>query len=515
MVCRPFKRGLRIFILISSGEKMEKSDINNATDEKKENKKTGVLAGFLQFFYGNFVVLLLGFVSLPLITRVLSTEEYGRTSLYSSVVSIIYIFAILGLDQAYIRYFYKDEVDDRKLFKQCLVPPLVLIIVLALIYFIFSDFFNVLLFERTGIDVSILVVGYTITSVFERFLFLNIRMEQNGKLYSNLNIVSKVLYILFILLFVRILGDDFRVGLYALTLPLVIVTGGLFIRFIYIGRTHTHREHNVRTKELLKYGVPFVPMLLMEWLLSSMDKWSIRFFNDFAEIGVYSAAMQIMTILLTFKITYVAFWSPIAMEKYEKEPEEVVKPFFADMFQKVQFLGILAVFGLTVCRQIIVLILGASYREAVKIIPFLCLMPILSILFEMTGQGVKFKGKIIYFNYASIAAIICNLLGNTLLVPNLKGIGAAIATALTYIVYFVMGTYFANKCYPVQYKYGKFIVGLLVYICYATYATFTNNELISVAIGVILAIFVLLLNLRTFMSLLSYVLELFSKKEKK
>lgn len=489
--------------------------MENNEEKDNANSKPSVLSGFLQFFYGNFVVLLLGFVSLPLITRVLSTEEYGRTSLYSSVVSIIYIFAILGLDQAYIRFFYKEGTDTRKLFWQCLFPPLGLITILSLIYFIFSDTFNMLLFERVGLDISILVVAYTLTSVFERFLFLNIRMEQKGKLYSNLNIVSKVLYITFIFLFVIIYGDDFRVGLYALTLPLVIVTAGLFIRFIIKGHGYEALEHNVKTKELLRYGVPFVPMLLMEWLLSSMDRWSIRIFNDFAETGVYSAAMQIMTILLTFKITYVAFWAPIAMEKYEKEQEEVVKPFFEDMFQKVQFLGMLAAFGLTVCRQIIVLILGADYREAVKIIPFLSLMPILSILFEMTGQGIKFKGKTIYFNYASVAAIICNLIGNWLLVPKYKGVGAAIATAITYIVYFVIGTYFANKCYPVKYNFKKFAIALTTYLVYAGYATFTNNELISILAGVVLIVLLMLINKSTVISLYKYALDLLGRFKKK
>ena len=488
--------------------------MSELSGQKKENKG-GVLKGFLEFFYGNFIVLVLGLVSVPLITRVLSTEEYGRTSLYSSVVSIIYICAILGLDQAYIRFFYKDNVDARKLFKQCLFPPLGLILILAIIYFAFSDFFNILLFERSGRDITFLVVGYTITSVFERFLFLNIRMEQRGKLYSNLNILSKLLYISFILVFVKIYGDDFRVGLYALTLPLVIVTGGLFIRHFIRGRKWEKKNHTVTTKELLTYGIPFVPMLLMEWLLSSMDKWSIRIFNDFSETGIYAAAMQIMTILLTFKITYVAFWSPIAMEKYENEDEDTVKSFFADMFEKVQFLCMLAAFGLTMCRSIIVLFLGESYREAVKIIPFLSLMPILSILFEMTGQGIKFKGKTIYFNYASLAAIVCNLAGNTLLVPQLKGIGAAIATAATYIVYFAIGTFLANKCYRVNYNYKRFIIALVCYIGYAAYATFTGNEMMNVICGIVLIFGLLGLNYRNVKALLSYVLEFLGKKKEK
>ena len=481
------------------------------------DKKTNVLASFIEFFYGNFVVLLLGFISLPLITRLLSTDEYGRTSLFLSAVSIIYIFAILGLDQSYIRYFYSEKVDTRKLFSTCLRAPLILICILSAVYFAFSHFFNNILFERDGLDVTLLVIAYTVTSVFERFLFLNIRMEQKGKLYSNLNILTKVLNITFIVVFALILGDDFRVGLYEMTLPLVIVTVFLLIRFAVQGKGYTAAPHELSEKELLRYGIPFVPMLLMEWLLSSMDKWSIRFLNDFSETGVYSSAMQIMSILLTLKITYVAFWSPIAMKKYEQEDESVAKPFFADMFQKVQFLCMFAAFGITAFRSIIVLILGSKYRGAVKIIPFLALMPVLSILFEMTGQGIKFTKKPKYFNYASLVAIICNLAGNLFLVPRLCGVGAAIATAFTYLVYFAIGTYFAGRCYPVEYDHRRFAVSVIFYIAYAAFATFTDNEWMNVAIGVILIVGLFILNRRVVAALWGYLtdtLRSFMKKEK-
>lgn len=473
--------------------------------EKKSKAQGGILKSFIDYFYGNFVVLLLGLVSVPLITRIMSTDEYGRTAMFQSVVSIIYIFAILGLDQGYIRFFYKDGVSRKKLFFQCLYPPFILILIFSTVYFIFAHFFNLILFERHALDITFLVIGYVITSVFERFVFLNIRMDQNGKLYSNLNILSKVLYISFIVIFVKILGDDFRVVLYALTLPLVIVTVLLLVRFLYLNRKEKINifkdDNGVSEIELLKYSVPFIPMLLMEWLLSSMDRWSIRFFNGFAETGVYSAAMQIMTIILTVKITFVAFWSPIAMEKYENESEEQCKSFFSDVFLKVQFLCMCLAFGLTIFRGVIVLILGASYRDAIRIIPFLTLMPVLSILFEMTGQGVKFVKKIKYFNYASFAAIICNLAGNTLLVPRYKGIGAAVATGLTYIVYFAIGTYYANKCYKVNYNMKPLLASMVLYIGYALFATYTDNQIVSFIVGLVLFIIHLFINSTTIKSL--------------
>lgn len=469
-----------------------------------EKKKESILTSFIQYFYGNFVVLLLGFVSLPLITRVMSTDEYGRSAMFTSVVSIIYIFAILGLDQSYIRFFYSEGVNKKTLLLQCLKYPFILIVILSVLYACFADFFNGFLFGRSTIDITALVIGYTVISVFERFLFLNIRMEQNGKLYSNLNILSKVLYIAFIFIFFAILNDDFRVVMYAMTLPLFIVTVSLGIRFIYRSRNESSAKHEITQKELLTYGIPFIPMLLMEWLLSSMDKWSIKIFNDFAQTGVYSAAMQIMTILLTFKITYVAFWAPVAMEKYEKEDEKTCKDFFADMFQKVQFLCMAAAFMLTIFRGIIVLILGEGYRDAIRIIPFLSLMPVLSILFEMTGQGVKFVKKVKYFNYASLAAIICNLIGNTVLVPRYQGIGAAMATALTYILYFAIGTYFSVKCYPVKYNFIPFISSLIIYIAYAGFATIVSNQLISALVGIVLFAVICIVNLATVKALIAF-----------
>ncbi|MCR4923818.1 MAG: oligosaccharide flippase family protein [Lachnospiraceae bacterium] len=479
------------------------------------NKKNSLLKSFIEYFYGNFVVLLLGFISLPLITRVMTADEYGRTAMFTSVVSIIYIFAILGLDQSYIRFFYKEGVNRKTLLLQCFKYPFILIMVLSLIYCLLSGYCNNFLFGRTSVDITLLVVAYTVTSVFERFMFLNIRMEQNGKLYSNLNILSKLLYISFVFLFVYLLGNDFRVVLYALTLPLCIVTAGLLIRYFFITRDIKPLPHKVSQADLLRYGIPFIPMLLMEWLLSSMDRWSIKIFNGYHETGIYSAAMQIMTILLTVKITFVAFWSPIAMKKYEKDSENECKAFFMDTFEKVQFLCMSAAFMLTIFRGIIVLILGEGYREAIRIIPFLSLMPVLSILFEMTGQGIKFVGRTKYFNYASVVAILCNLIGNSILVPRYKGIGAALATAVTYIVYFILGTYFSKKCYPVNYNLKPFFISMLLYAAYAFYATISSDQIMSGIVGLLVFLIHLALNYKILKGLFITVRMILKKKSEK
>ena len=145
--------------------------------------REGNLKGFLSYFYGNFVVLLLGFIQTPLLTRILSTGEYGKTGMFETAVMVIYIFALLGLDQSYIRFYYVTHIDRGALLRRCITPALIIVTALSLIYIIFSEEANRFLFGMGGPDVTALVVIYTFICVFERFFFLDVRMQQNGRLY--------------------------------------------------------------------------------------------------------------------------------------------------------------------------------------------------------------------------------------------------------------------------------------------------------------------------------------------
>ncbi|MCR5526615.1 MAG: oligosaccharide flippase family protein [Lachnospiraceae bacterium] len=452
-------------------------------------KKKSVFSSFLSYFYGNFIVLLLGFIQTPLVTRIMSTDEYGRTGMFETAVSVIYIFAILGMDQAYIRYYYMENINRKKLMKQCLYPSVAIVSVLVVLYFVFSGMANNYLFEKSGLDITVLVAAYTLISVFERFLFLDVRMQQNGVLYSNINIAQKILNILIILGTWHFLGNDFRVVLYGMTLSWGATTLFLACRYLWLntGKRGTGKEDGTAVypqKDLVRYGTPFIMVLLMEWLLSSCDRIALRQWSNYSELGIYAAAMKIMVLLLTFKNTFVAFWSPVAMEKYEREESETCKAFFRQAFNVTRFFCVLAAAGLILFRQVIVFLLGADYRGADRIIPFLTLMPIFAMMFEITVQGIKFVKKNMLLNFASAAAIICNIVGNTLLVPRLSGIGAALTTGLSYIVYFAFGSYFSEKQWKVGYDFKRTALAAVMLIILAAVAAFDGRTMSVTVCGI-------------------------------
>ncbi len=467
------------------------------SDNKKEDRP---FSGFLTYFYGNFVVLLLGFVQTPLVTRLMSTDEFGRTGMYETAVMIIYIFAVMGLDQAYIRYYYSEGVDRKQLLFRCLFPSLVIVSVISVIYCFNADVANGFLFGKSGKDITALVVIYALVSVFERFFFLDIRMQQNGKLYSNINIAQKVLALLTIFVAWYFLGNDFRVGLYALAVPWGITTAFIMVRYFVNQRDgvftqweaslkesmHEPETVNLSYRELLRYGVPFIMVLLMEWLLSSCDRLALRTFSDFDELGIYTSAMKIIVLLLTFKNTFIAYWSPVAMERFEKKDMEDNRRFFRSAYDVTQFLCVAAATGLILFRRIIVLLLGPDYRGAERMIPFLTLMPVFAMLFEIRVQSIKYSKKNMYLNIASLFAIICNIAGNTILVPFWGGVGASVTTGISYLVYFAGGSFLGERCIKIGYGFRKTIVYTVMLILYCIIATAAVSVWAEAAAGVLI-----------------------------
>ena len=456
------------------------------------------LKGFMSYFYGNFVVLLLGFIQTPLLTRILPTDEYGKTGMFETAVTVIYIFAILGLDQAYIRFYYSKgkaggaelvPVDRGALLRRCITPALLIVAALSVIYIIFSRPANFFLFGADGADVTALVIIYTLISVFERFFFLDVRMQHNGRLYSNINIIEKVLSIATIIAAFYTTESDFRIGLYALAVPWGLTTSFLVVRYFLLrrgdkdGKKADAAAYVPSYKELISYGLPFITVLLMEWALSSCDRLALRSFSTFDELGIYTSAMKIVILLITFKNTFIAYWSPVAMERFESGISEENKAFFRQAYEMVVLLCITGAAALILLRKVIVLLLGPDYRSAEAVIPFLTLMPIFAIMFEITVQSIKFSKNGRYLNIASLVALLVNIIGNLILVPRLGGMGAAVTTGASYMIYFVIGSYFAEKCIRVGYNYRKTALYAVLITLYCAEASFINDTLYDTLAG--------------------------------
>ena len=84
-------------------------------------------------------------------------------------------------------------------------------------------------------------------------------------------------------------------------------------------------------------------------------------------------------------------------------------------------------------------------------------------------------------------------MGNTLLVPIMGGIGAAISTGLSYIVFFAMRTFLSNRYVPMKWDVGKFSIIVLLFLAYAWYNTFHSFGAVTV-LGYVMILAIIVCN---------------------
>ncbi|MBE6060118.1 MAG: polysaccharide biosynthesis protein [Clostridium sulfidigenes] len=476
--------------------------MSNLNSKLSGIKKNSLLGKFLSFSVGNWLVLIIGLISSPIITRIIEPVEYGKFGMFNLYASILMLIITCGLDQSYVRFFYEeDEVNRNKLLFESIKIPFILNIIISIIIIIFKvPISKYIISEYNPNFIILLILNITLASI-SRFSLLTVRMKQKGRLYSMLQVMQKLSYLMSIALFFMIYNNSFLTLAYATLISNVVVAG----ISIFTERDSWNFK-NIKDKKLknsqldiLKYGIPLIFTVLVTWLFQSADKMAIKAFCGDYEVGIYSSANSIIAILNILQTSFATFWIPVAFEKYEKTPEDT--KFFSNINDIVSFFMFGIGIGIILFKDVIVLILGPKYRTASYIMPFLVFMPVLYTMSEVSVGGINFKKKPKYHIVIASIACLFNVIGNGILVPTLGAKGAGISTGLAYIVLYYARTLISRRLYKVDYSIGRTTVAILAISILALYTSFMEFSFITIIIGIIVILIVLFLYRNTIKSM--------------
>lgn len=448
------------------------------------------IKGFFSFSLGTWLRALISFITTPIISHLVVPEEFGKASIYTLVYNMSLIWSMVGLDHAFVRFYNEVENEKRKdLFWECLSLPFLLSFLVSLLFILAERKISVILFQSYYPFVGWLLSLSLITGVFQRFNEVSIRMQKRGFAFSTIQIISSIFNVITTIMYAKFISADF----YA------IIAGQLGGNIAAVSYGFSVDKENRKfsgirvadVKTYITYGLPFLPTLLITWLFTSMDRISLRRFSTFNEIGLYTAAFKLVSVMNLIQGGFTAFWTPTAYERYAKDPED--KEFYRRAFLGVSF--VMYVFGLLIVgfKDVAFLLLAKNYREAAFIVPFLILMPIMYTISETTVVGINFSRKTYWHVVIAAVSALANYIGNTLLVPALGGKGAAISTGLSYMVFFSMRTAISKRLYDVKYDFDKIVIGSAVIVLVALIGTFRRSTLetiLAAFVGILIVLLV-------------------------
>ena len=427
--------------------------------------KPSIFKHFISIGTGTVINMLVGFLTTPILTRLVGTAEYGQYSIFTMYASIALMILCMGFDQALIRYFYRFDTADyqRTIVRECCVLPFVCTLLAGIVVNVLS-WLRLVPFEFEPGVMTMLTIS-VLFQVMNRIDLILLRVTYQTKLYSLLQVMTKLLFAGIAIAGCFLFQTQ---RLFVLTAASAVSYG--VVTVVGIGSQKKlwnfkkiRQRYPIDRKELYRYAFPFIVSMGITTIFQAIDKMSLNRYCSYEEVGIYSSAVTLVHVFA------------------------IVQTTFATMSFAMFFIGV----SLILCKDLLVLLLGEDYRGSAAMIPFLCLSPIMLTISDTTVIGITFSKKSYLQIIVSAVACATNIVGNTLLVPIMGGIGAAISTGLSYIVFFAMRTILSNRYFPMKWGVGKFSLITLLFLAYAWYSTFWSFGMVTVlGYAVILVIMV-------------------------
>ncbi|RDX02227.1 lipopolysaccharide biosynthesis protein [Listeria kieliensis] len=418
-----------------------------------------LLIRFGQFSIGSLGAALLNLILIPVTTYFLSPAEYGKTSMFLLAQTLLIYIIYLGFDQAFTREFHAAE-NKKHLLVQAMLVPLLSALVLIVGLSVFASTVSAWLFSDPNYQMAVYLLALsTILLIFERFILLFIRMENRALSFSACSIWIKFAILAGTVCGLLFFKPVFITVVYGMLIGQMVGDALLILFHLKLFQQAFEAIDGALVKQLAKFGIPVAAGTFLYSLFIVIDKLSLRYFADFDELGIYTAAFKVASALMVLQVSFANFWIPTAYEWYEQKKPIIYYKKVSDL---VMFTIAFCFLLLLLFKGFVVVILSPAYSEAQYIFPFLCFYPLMMTVSETTNLGIVFMKKSVLNIYVSVIALIVAVALNLLLAPRYGAIGAALATGTAYIAFFLARTYFSMRIWEgFSVKRHLIITGLL------------------------------------------------------
>lgn len=379
----------------------------------------------------------LSFITLPLFTRLLTTEQYGQYTIYSSWQGILMIFLTLNLAYGSFQTAMVKYEDRRSEYISAIQGICILLsCVFLLIYLPFRGMWN-RLFELPTLLVLLMVSEIIFSTSTQLWMGRN-RFEFKYKSVVAITLLASILSP--VLAFVLVSCTEEKGYARIIGYALINVIIGLII-FIQ----NTKRGIKLFNKEFWKYALGFnIPLLayyLSQVIFNQSDRIMISHMTGTGEAAMYGVAYN-LAMILTFVLNAInGSYVPWMYGKIKEGRGVENKPISIVL---IILMGLMILCVIWFAPEIILIMAGEKYEAAIYVVAPVA-MSLLLLFYCQLFINVEFyyeEKKMLV--YGSVGAAILNIVLNYLLIPVFGFVAAGYTTLASYIV-FALSNYYTMK----------------------------------------------------------------------
>jgi O-antigen/teichoic acid export membrane protein len=401
---------------------------------------------------GGLISRILATILLPLYTHYLPPGAFGQVEIVTAATAVLAIVLQMGIASAFFRFYFDEKEAAGKL------------------TVVRTSFWFTMGMATVGLAIGLVLapqishwlglgddawlvragaVGLWAQTNYQQLTNL-FRAEERSTAFAIASVTNVIVTVIAMVLFVAV----FHWG--AVGLVVGNFTGTLVVYLALVAhRTEQLGFEFDRSlfRKMQHFGMPLVPSALALWTINFVDREFIVWFNGSDEVGVYSAAVKIASVITFVMIAFRTAWPAFA---YSIEDDREARRTYAFVLTYLLAFASWAALALgALAPWWTQLLTSPQYQRAEKGIALLAFAGAVYAGYTVLaiGSGRARKTQLNWVVTGIGAAVNIGL--NFWLIPRWGMVGAAVSTLAAYVVLFAGMTLYAQRVYPVSYQWRR------------------------------------------------------------
>ncbi|MCD8057327.1 MAG: lipopolysaccharide biosynthesis protein [Bacteroides fragilis] len=393
------------------------------------------------YVVSTFLIKGIAYLTTPIFTRLLTTNEYGIASNYQSWLTVFTVIATLDLYSCIQLSKVRFNEDNKQFLSSILTLSSLAVAATYLVCKCIQAFVPSLFSLPSGL-LEIMFVEILTKNVFT-LLQTNHRAYLKYKAYVAMSAVSTLSSTALAVLLVWLMDTDKYYGkIIGNALPMIVIGLAVAVYILARGKTLFSRKY---WQFGLKVSVPLIPHHLAGDVLAHSDRIVINTFLGSTQTALYTVASNYGMIMQVIWTAFNGAWTPWFYEKLDANNENslhdirrFVKPYL------MVFVILALLFEMTAPEAI--LIFGTKeYKGSEYVVPFVVAGIVCQFVYSLYANIEFFYQKTARIAYGTLISAGLNLVLNIIFVPRYGYVAAGVTTFVSYFVLMFLHYFMARR----------------------------------------------------------------------
>ena len=412
-----------------------------------------IVVNFASLMVSQIIARLIQLAIFVFLARSLRKEDFGVFSFGFAFSMISVIVADFGLSLLLVREISRDKKSASKYLSNSIYAKIVLSVITVILAILF---FEIIDYSKEVKIVAYVMLLFTLLQSVTELYFSIYRAFEKMYYDAFLKIFRMVLLMSAVFYLIKMDYGLIAISMAFLVTEMIILIIAAIISYVKFVNISFNFDYEF-TKRLIKESSIFFFSVVFTTIYLYIDQIFISKFRGTTEVGVYSAAANIVIMLIFIPQMYVNSIFPV-ISRFYINSKESLKLAYEKSFKYMFILGLSIAAGIFVLSdKIILLLYGKEFSEAVIVLKVLTGYSFFKFLNPVTGYTLIAINKQGTRLFSQASAAVINIVLNIVLIPKYGIVGAAIATLVTEIIFSIIYSGFISR-----YGFGfKFLISFI------------------------------------------------------